>query len=203
MFRIWRREGSGSNGGSRREDEGEQGEERGMMEEVQREDMDEESGEIDASLGMSSPGGDPFSASEDEIRAIEDWWSQKEEADEGEEEEGTEEEEVVVGEEEKEEDSSTDELISRLKEIGSEEEEEETALMHEMEELGGLSVEDLLLLAKEIREDIEKIKEEREIGILERVEEGKASARASGEGAPEEAVEERARDGSSRFRVFS
>ena len=202
MFRIWRREGGGS-GGSRKEDEGEQGEERRMMEEVQREGVDEESGEIDTSLGMSSPGGDPFSASEDEIRAIEDWWSQKEEADEGEEEEGTEEEEVVVGEEEKEEDSSTDELISRLKEIGSEEEEEETALMHEMEELGGLSVEDLLLLAKEIREDIEKIKEEREIGILERVEEGKASARASGEGAPEEAVEERARDGSSRFRVFS
>jgi len=200
MFRIWRREGSGSSGGSRREDEGEQGEERGMMEEVQREGVDEESGEIDASLGMSS-GGDPFSASEDEIGAIEDWWSQKEEADEGEEEEGTEEE--VVGEEEKEGDSSTDELISRLKEIGSEEEEEETALMHEMEELGNLSVEDLLLLAKEIREDIEKIKEEREIGILERVEEGKASARASGEGAPEEAMEEVARDGSSRFRVFS
>ena len=201
MFRIWRREGSGSSGGSRRENEGEQGEERGMMEEVQREGMEEESGEIDASL--SSPvKGDPFSASEDEIRAIEDWWSQKEEADEGEEEEGTEEGEVV-GEEEKEEDSSTDELISRLKEIGSEEEEEETALMHEMEELGNLSVEDLLLLAKEIREDIEKIKEEREIGILERVEEGKASARASGEGAPEEAMEEVARDGSSRFRVFS
>jgi len=206
MFRIWRREGGGSGGSSRREDEGEQGEERGMMEGVQREGVDEVSGEIDArSLGMSSPvkEEDPFSASEDEIRAIEDWWSQREEADEGEEEEGTEEREVVVGEEEKEEDSSTDELISRLKEIGSEEEEEETALMHEMEELGNLSVEDLLLLAKEIREDIEKIKEEREIGILERVEEGKASARASGEGAPEEAVEERARDGSSRFRVFS
>ena len=202
MFRIWRREGSGSSGSSRKEDEGEQGEERGMMEEVMREGVDEVSGEIDASL--SSPvKGDPFSASEDEIRAIEEWWSQKEEADEGEEEEGTEEEEVAVGEEEKEGDSSTDELISRLKEIGSEEEEEETALMHEMEELGNLSVEDLLLLAKEIREDIEKIKEEREIGILERVEEGKASARASGEGAPEEAVEERARDGSSRFRVFS
>jgi len=201
MFRIWRREGSGSSGGRRREDEGEQGEERGMMEEVMREGVDEESGEIDASL-FSPVKGDPFSASEDEIRAIEDWWSQKEEADEGEEEEGTEEGEVV-SEEEKEEDSSTDELISRLKEIGSEEEEEETALMHEMEELGNLSVEDLLLLAKEIREDIEKIKEEREIGILERVEEGKASARASGEGAPEEAVEERARDGSSRFRVFS
>ena len=201
MFRIWRREGSGSSGGRRREDEGEQGEERGMMEEVQREGVDEESGEIDASL-FSPVKGDPFSASEDEIRAIEDWWSQKEEADEGEEEEGTEEGEVV-SEEEKEGDSSTDELISRLKEIGSEEEEEETALMHEMEELGNLSVEDLLLLAKGIREDIEKIKEEREIGILERIEEGKASARASGEGAPEEAVEERARDGSSRFRVFS
>jgi len=195
MFRIWRREGSGSSGGSRRENEGEQGEE------VMREGVDEVSGEIDTSL--SSPvKGDPFSASEDEIRAIEEWWSQKEEADEGEEEEGTEEGEVV-GEEEKEEDSSTDELISRLKEIGSEEEEEETALMHEMEELGNLSVEDLLLLAKEIREDIEKIKEEREIGILERVEEEKASARASGEGAPEEAMEEVARDGSSRFRVFS
>ncbi|MCU4139510.1 MAG: hypothetical protein MW690_001442 [Methanophagales archaeon] len=158
MFRIWRREGSGSSGGSRREDEGEQGEERGMMEEVMREGVDEESGEIDASL--SSPvKGDPFSASEDEIRAIEDWWSQKEE--EGEEEES--EKEKVVSGEEGEGDSSTDELLSRLKEIGSEEEEEESLLMHEMEELGNLSVEDLLLLAKEIREDIERIKEERKI----------------------------------------
>jgi len=68
-----------------------------------------------------------------------------------------------VSEEEGEGDSSTDELLSRLKEIGSEEEEEESLLMHEMEELGNLSVEDLLLLAKEIREDIERIKEERKI----------------------------------------
>ena len=156
MFRIWRREGSGSSGGSRRENEGEQGEERGMIEEVQREGVDEESGEIDASL--SSPvKGDPFSASEEEIGAIEDWWSEKEE--EGEEEE--EEKEKVVSEEEGEGDSSTDELLSRLKEIGSEE--EESLLMHEMEELGNLSVEDLLLLAKEIQEDIERIKEERKI----------------------------------------
>ena len=88
MFRIWRREGSGSSGGSRRENEGEQGEEWGMMEEIMREGVDEVSGEIDArSLGMSSPvkGEDPFSASEEEIGAIEDWWSEKEE--EGEEEE--------------------------------------------------------------------------------------------------------------------
>lgn len=168
MFRIWRREGSGSSGGSRREDEGEQGEEWGMMEEIMREGVDEVSGEIDArSLGMSSPGEDPFSASEDEIRAIEDWWSQKEEA----------EEEEVVSEEEKEEDSSADELLSRLKEIGTEEEEEESPLMHEMEEIGGLSVEDLLLLAKETLENIEEIRERRGIsadGVKERASEGAA-----------------------------
>ena len=177
MFRIWRREGSGSSGGSRREDEGEQGEEWGMMEEIMREGVDEVSGEIDArSLGMSSPGEDPFSASEDEIRAIEDWWSQKEEAEEEVEEEGSEEEEVV-SEEEKEEDSSADELLSRLKEIGTEEEEEESPLMHEIEEMGGLSVEDLLLLAKETLENIEEIRERRGIsadGVKERASEGAA-----------------------------
>jgi len=147
-----------------------------MMEEIMREGVDEVSGEIDASLGMSSPGGDPFSASEDEIRAIEDWWSQKEEAEEEVEEEGSEEEEVV-SEEEKEEDSSADELLSRLKEIGTEEEEEESPLMHEMEEMGGLSVEDLLLLAKETLENIEEIRERRGIsadGVKERASEGAA-----------------------------
>jgi len=178
MFRIWRREGSGSSGSSRKEDEGEQGEEWGMVEEIMREGVDEVSGEIDArSLGMSSPvkGEDPFSASEDEIRAIEDWWSQKEEAEEEVEEDESEEE--VMGEEEKEEDSSADELLSRLKEIGTEEEEEESSLMHEMEEMGGLSVEDLLLLAKETLENIEEIRERRGIsadGVKERASEGAA-----------------------------
>ena len=179
MFRIWRREGSGSSGSSRKEDEGEQGEEWGMMEEIMREGVEEEqmSGEINASLGMSSPvkGEDPFSASEDEIRAIEDWWSQKEEAEEEVEEDESEEE--VMGEEEKEEDSSADELLSRLKEIGTEEEEEESPLMHEMEEMGGLSVEDLLLLAKETLENIEEIRERRGIsadGVKERASEGAA-----------------------------
>ena len=197
MFRIWRREGSGSSGSSRREDEGEQGEEWGMMEEIMREGVDEVSGEIDASLGMSSPGGDPFSASEDEIRAIEDWWSQKEEAEEEVEEEGSEEEEVV-SEEEKEEDSSADELLSRLKEIGTEEEEEESPLMHEMEEMGELSVEDLLLLAKETLENIEEIRERRGIsadGVKERASEGAAME-----------VEKKGKISSERgssFRVFS
>ncbi|MDF2958125.1 MAG: hypothetical protein OD814_001747 [Candidatus Alkanophagales archaeon MCA70_species_1] len=189
MFRIWRRGGGGSSGGRRREDEGEQGEERGMMEGV-----DEESGEIDASL-FSPVKGDPFSASEDEIRAIEEWWSQKE-AEEAEEEWS---EEEVMSEEEKEEDSITDELISRLKEIGTEEE-EESPLMHEMEELGNLSVEDLLLLAKEIREGVEKIKEERK-ERLEAVEKS-ASARAREE-AEGGAKAKKARDEKSSHRVFS
>jgi len=199
MFRIWRRGG----GGRRREEEGEQGEEWGMMEEVLREGVDEEqmSGEMpDArSLGRSSPvlckGGDPFSASEDEIRAIEDWWSQKE-AEEVEEEWS---EEEVMSEEEKEEDSITDELISHLKEIGTEEE-EESPLMHEMEEMGELSVEDLLLLAKGIREGVEKIKEERK-ERLEAVEKS-ASARAREE-AEEGAKAKKARDEKSSHRAFS
>jgi len=197
MFRIWRREGSGSSGGSRREDEGEQGEERGMVEEVMREGVDEVSGEIDASLSSPVKGGDPFSASEDEIRAIEDWWSQKEEAEEEVEEEGSEEEEVV-SEEEKEEDSSADELLSSLKEIGTEEEEEESPLMHEMEEMGRLSVEDLLLLAKETLENIEEIRERRGIsadGVKERASEGAAME-----------VEKKGKISSERgssFRVFS
>ena len=64
-----------------------------------------------------------------------------------------------MSEEEREGDSSTDELLSRLKEIGTEEEEEESPLMHEMEEMGELSVEDLLLLAKETLENIEEIRD--------------------------------------------
>jgi len=204
MFKIWRREGSGGSGSSKKEDEGEQGKEWRMVEEVMREGVDEVSGEIDASLSSPVKGGDPFSASEDEIRAIEDWWSQKEEAEEEVEEEGSEEGEggVVSGEEG---DESTD-LISRLKEIGSEEEEEETTLMREMEELGNLSVEDLLILAKEIREGVEKIEEERKdrLGAVEE----SASARAREE-VEEEAKDkrEKARDENSRHhaihRVFS
>jgi len=191
-MRIWRRRV----GGGKRAEVEQEGEEQGTG--VLREGESEElSGETASVTAVVGEGEDSFSASEDEIRAIEDWWSQKEEVSE-EEEEASEEGEggVVSGEEG---DESTD-LISRLKEIGTEEEEEETALMHEMEELGNLSVEDLLILAKEIREGVEKIKEERKdrLGAVEE----SASARAREE-VEEEAKDkrEKARDGNSRHRV--
>ena len=189
-MRIWRRKVSG---GKRTEVE-QEGEEQGtgVLREEESEELSGETASVTAVVGGRE---DPFSASEDEIRAIEDWWSQKEEVSEEEEEE-SEEGGVVSGEEG---DESTD-LISRLKEIGSEEEEEETALMREMEELGNLSVEDLLLLAKEIREGVEKIKEERKdrLGAVEE----SASARAREE-VEEEAKDkrEKARDENSRHRA--
>ena len=190
-MRIWRRRvGGGKRVEVEQEDE-EQG--TGVLHEGESEEL---SGETASVTAVAGGGEDPFSASENEIRAIEDWWSQEEEVSEEELEEG--EGGAVSG---KEGDESTD-LISRLKEIGSEEEEEETALMREMEELGNLSVEDLLILAKEIREDVEKIKEERKdrSGAVEE----SASTRAREE-VEEEAKDkrEKACDENSRHRVFS
>ena len=191
-MRIWRRKVSG---GKRTEVE-QEGEEQGtgVLREEESEELSGETASVTAVVGGRE---DPFSASEDEIRAIEDWWSQKEEVSEEEEEESEEGEGGAVSG--KEGDESTD-LISRLKEIGSEEEEEEAALMREMEKLGNLSVEDLLLLAKEIREGVEKIKEERK-ERLEAVEKS-ASARAREE-AGEGAKAKKARDEKSSHRVFS
>ena len=194
-MRIWGRRVGGGKRVEVEQEEGEQG--TGVLREGESEEL---SGKTASVTAVAGGGEDPFSASEDEIRAIEDWWSQKEEVSEEESEEG--EGGAVSGEEG---DESTD-LISRLKEIGSEEEEEETALMREMEELGNLSVEDLLVLAKEIREGVEKIKEERKdrLGAVEE----SASARAREE--VEEEVKrkrEKARDENSRHharhRVFS
>ncbi len=103
---------------------------------------------------------DPFSASEDEMRRVEEWWLQKgfeEDVDEEDEEETAAGEDAEEGER-----KDADDLIYDLKGIGMEDEDEDMMLRRMMEELGDLSSEELLDLARDVLQRMNEIHEERE-----------------------------------------